>query len=300
MRPAFYQITSFFNMTRTPYKSFAVVGANGTIGKPVVQNLLAQNASVLILTRPSSTAEFPSGAKVVHVEYSDESVVASALRENGVEVVVSTVGFQGFGSQKPLATAAKAAGVKLFVPSEFGMPTEGATEGHLVHKSNFAATLREMGLPSLRVYNGLFMHFIPMIAAVPETGKFLILGEGKTPASFTAAEDIGGFLAHVLTTLPPRKLHNAVFRIEGQRSTMLEISELYSGRNHVERVESIPSDVPLYQVRQNLQSQFELGACSTGWDPAKGKELEGDEAAGSANVHWKGHQWKTVKEVLSL
>ncbi|KAH7906320.1 hypothetical protein BJ138DRAFT_1175000 [Hygrophoropsis aurantiaca] len=232
-------------------------------------DLLAQNAFVLILTRPSSTAEFPSGAKVVHVEYSDESAVASALHENGIEVVVST----------------------LFVPSEFGMPTEGATEGHLDHKANFAATLREMGLPSLRVYNGLFMHYIPM---------FLILGKGKTPASFPAIENIGGFLAHVLTTFPPSKLHNAVFRLEGQRSTMSEISELYSDRNPAEYVESIPSDIPLHQVREYLQSLFELGACSTGWDPAKGKELEGDEVAGSANVHWKAHQWKTVKEVPNI
>ncbi|KAH7905405.1 hypothetical protein BJ138DRAFT_1138287 [Hygrophoropsis aurantiaca] len=244
-----------------------------------LQDLLAQNASVLILTRPSSTAEFPSGAKVVHVEYSDESAVASALHENGIEVVASV----------HRSLWRRPAGVKLFVPSEFGMPTEGATEGHLVHKANFAATLREMGLPSLR--NGLFMHYIPM---------FLILGKGKTPASFPAIENIGGFLAHVLTTLPPSKLHNAVFRLEGQRSTMSEISELYSDRNPAEYVESIPSDIPLHQVREYLQSLFELGACSTGWDPAKGKELEGDEVAGSANVHWKAHQWKTVKEVLNI
>ncbi|KAH7921963.1 NAD(P)-binding protein [Leucogyrophana mollusca] len=285
-------------MSESTYKSFAVVGGNGIIGKPVIQGLLAHNVSVLILTRPSSSATFPSGAKVVQVDYSDEPAVASALRENGVEVLVSTLGSQGLDFQTSLAKASKAAGVKLFVPSEYGMPTEGGTDGFVLQKSNFAAKLREIGLPSLRLYNGLFMQFIPFVAAVKESGKFLIVGAGNTPVSFTASEDIGGFLVHVLLTLPPSKLNNAVFRIQGQRATLTEISKLFGDKAPVQYVDSIPTDIPLHQARDYLQRKFDLGAGSTGWDAAAGKE--GDEPAGSANVYWEGHQWKGVKEVLGL
>lgn len=38
---------------------------------------------------------------------------------HGIDVIIATVDPQGLEDQKPLATAAKAAGVKRFVPSSF-------------------------------------------------------------------------------------------------------------------------------------------------------------------------------------
>lgn len=40
--------------------------------------------------------------------------------------MISAVGVKGYDSQLPVAKAAQKAGVKLFVPSEYGIPTKGA------------------------------------------------------------------------------------------------------------------------------------------------------------------------------
>ena len=124
-------------MSESPFTSFAAVGA-GTVGTPMVQALLARNVPVVVLTRPTSSAKLPAGAKIAPVNYADVAAVTSILRSNKVDAVVSTLSGEGFASQKPIADAAKAAGVKLFVPSEFGMPSEGVTDGLVALKAQFA------------------------------------------------------------------------------------------------------------------------------------------------------------------
>ena len=98
--------------------------------------------------------------------------LTSILREHKVEVVISALAFGALPAQRPIAEAAKDAGVKLFVPSEYGMPTEGGKDGHLVVKSEFAGKfdmtrypnlglcdslcapdyVKSLGIPLLRVY----------------------------------------------------------------------------------------------------------------------------------------------------
>ena len=95
------------------------------------------------------------GAKVFRVDYHDKAALTNAL--TGVDVIISTLGATALNLQGPLAEAAHAAGVKLFVPSEFGMSTEGATEGGLfVAKSNVQAELRNIGIAYTLVFTGAF------------------------------------------------------------------------------------------------------------------------------------------------
>ena len=61
------------------------------------------------------------GAKVITVDYESVSSLASALVN--VDVVVCTLGYAGIrAAQFNLASAARVAGVRLYVPSEFGLP----------------------------------------------------------------------------------------------------------------------------------------------------------------------------------
>ena len=78
------------------------------------------------------------GAKVVTVDFADTQAMSDILRENKIEVLVCAISLPGIQAQKPLADAAKEAGVKLLVPSEFGMATEGCKEGFLSEKEHFA------------------------------------------------------------------------------------------------------------------------------------------------------------------
>lgn len=110
------------------FTSFAVFGA-GLIGIPIARELRTRGASVLVLTRPgccpvTARQKLHPGIEVFEVDYNDSVAVAQALRGHGVEVVISTVSVAEVTVQNELATAAKAAGVELFAPSEFGVVTD--------------------------------------------------------------------------------------------------------------------------------------------------------------------------------
>lgn len=122
----------------TSYNSFAIVGA-GNLGIPTIKALLSRKASVLVLTRSSKKAQLPEGVKIATVDYDDVQLIAKVLRDHSTEVVISTLGTQGVTAQSKIAEAAKEAGVKLFVPSEFGLPTAGAKGGFLEIKDDSAS-----------------------------------------------------------------------------------------------------------------------------------------------------------------
>lgn len=95
---------------------------------------------------------------MIPVDYSDKESVRSAL--TGIDVVVSTIAQAALGLQEGIAEAAKEAGVKLFVPSEFGIPTEGSTDGHFVEKAEIPGQLKAVGMPYALFYTGAFADFI--------------------------------------------------------------------------------------------------------------------------------------------
>jgi hypothetical protein len=137
--------------------------------------------------------------------------------------------------QFPLADAAKKAGVKLFVPSEFGNRTEGKTGGMWSIKDAVKKHLVKIDLPYAQFFNGAFIDWF--LINHPEHGAFdwprdkvVIKGTGNTPISWTAQTDVARYVVYVLTNLTPRQLKNATFAIEGERKTLNEIVEEYQAR----------------------------------------------------------------------
>lgn len=107
-----------------------------------------------------------------------------------------------------------------------------------------------------------------------------------------------GFIAHVLTTLPASSLHDATFRIQGERIPLASIGALYEARNPPVPITHV-TELPEGFVKQTfLQSKFEEGRCSSGWDNYIDKDVPGN--ADSGNNAWEGHKWRSVKEVLGL
>jgi len=275
------------------YKNIAVVGA-GVIGGPIVNALVSEGANVTVITRPtsSSTKAFPEGVKVIPVELTDVSALTAIFAEHKVEVVVSTVAHAALPHQVLLGEAAKKAGLKLFLPSEFGYSTVGLEggDGELSQKSRFAGYLQEIGLPYLRIFTGGFIPFIPWLTGAG-SGKIQILGKGDQKASFTDPTDIAGFTAYVLTHLPPSDLSNKIFRIEGERASLLDIAGYYGSRVTVEHVDGFPGDA----FKTFLHNHVETGHGSVQYDGSSGKE-----GAGLSNALWRDHHWKGIKEVLEL
>ena len=161
-----------------------------------------------------------------------------------VDVVVCTLGYAGIrAAQFNLASAARVAGVRLYVPSEFGLPNRPVipTKMELQEKLGdidmaiflvgscpeivfkFACVIDLCSLFRLEdnhtsvLFSSSYLICRDYAGLILEKGTATVAGDGKLPTSFTTRDDIGRFVAYVLTTLPPSKLSNKTFRIEGQR-----------------------------------------------------------------------------------
>jgi len=104
---------------------------------------------------------------VIPVDYSNKEAIKNAL--TSIDVVISTVPPTALDVQLGIAEAAKEAGVKLFVPSEFGGVTEGATEGVKGSKARVQDQLKAVGIPYTLFYTGAYADFI----WVPYASDFL-------------------------------------------------------------------------------------------------------------------------------
>ncbi|PBL01603.1 hypothetical protein ARMGADRAFT_221593 [Armillaria gallica] len=114
--------------------------------------------------------------KVAKVDdYKNVEAVAAVPKANRIEVVICALTWQSveanYAERTALADAARAAGVKLFVPSEYVIG---------------------IGLSTARFFIGIFFSWIPGLSGCPSTGKINVVGTGWTQASWTATEDIGG------------------------------------------------------------------------------------------------------------
>lgn len=93
-----------------------------------------------MFTRPASDhRKFPSGTDRVAVDFADSPALAEQFRMHNCEVVISAINHDYLEVQARTLEAAKNAGVKLYVPSEYGTPSEGQ-DGILGWKSKFVGT----------------------------------------------------------------------------------------------------------------------------------------------------------------
>lgn len=100
----------------------ALAGATGNLGPAILKALLDAGFDVTVLSREGSTsadslASHPN-QKIAKVNFDNVDSMTSALK--GVEGLVSNLSSSALLTQKPLIDAAIAAGVKRFLPSDFG------------------------------------------------------------------------------------------------------------------------------------------------------------------------------------
>ncbi|KIK55138.1 hypothetical protein GYMLUDRAFT_48084 [Collybiopsis luxurians FD-317 M1] len=281
--------------------SFAFIGT-GYIGSIILSAFLAQapdSSTLVVLSRNPDRKKFPPRVKVVKVDnYSDIDTIADIFFQYKIDAVVSTVAAGAVQTQRQMADAAKKAGVKLFVLSEFGSPTDGAPDEYppFQEKDEVAKYVDSIGLSWARVYTGGFINrAIYSVTGFRVNNKINIIGKGHSPVSFTFEEDIGGFVAYALTSLSLSSLSNRIFRLQGDRASLQDIAKWY--KKEIAYVEAIPG--PDSEIRSMLSRVFESGAGSTGWNFELGREGEGEEAAGSANKLWPGHRWKGIRDVIT-
>ncbi|KAH7487769.1 Phenylcoumaran benzylic ether reductase PT1 [Phytophthora ramorum] len=209
------------------YTKFAIIGAGG-VGGTVADELLKKGdaVSVAILTRDESKPELQAfkvrGATLHQVSYDDEEAVTRALAAS--EVVVSTVSPYHMDVQKSVVPAAKAAGIQLFVPAEYGARV---TEGPNAAKKEVQDLLTQHQIPFTIFYTGLFAEILPHFLDYHYADGYMnVVGKGETVFSITGSTDAGRFVAHVVSTAPKSALEGAKIAFEAERLSPLQIRDL--------------------------------------------------------------------------
>lgn len=106
-----------------PIKNVIIIGAGGNLGPSILSAFDADpHFTVSILARHSSKFTFPSHLKVHRV--GDDYPEAELLEAfKGQDAIISTIATASAVQQQTIIDAAIKAGVKRFVPSEFGSDT---------------------------------------------------------------------------------------------------------------------------------------------------------------------------------
>lgn len=138
-----------------------LVGASGHLGEAVLPEFLKSDLHVSVITRPDSKATFPDGVTVLRANTTDVSALTEALK--GQDAIVSLLSEPAL--QDHLLEAAKAAGLKWFVPSEFGHDTTDPLVLSLPLplfgvKKDFTKKLDESGLGWTGIIPGMFFDWV--------------------------------------------------------------------------------------------------------------------------------------------
>jgi len=196
----------------------AVIGATGQIGLPLCRALLCQGHRVVAISRgrttvnsqPLATLEQAGARVVIHEDLRDIGALARTLEGCDVVVValrMSVAILERYGP--PVLEAARLAGVRRFVPDEFGVHTLSLDEGVGVlfdAKKTFQHRLFDSGLEWTLLFNGyIFDYFLPNLRMFDAITTF---GDLDLPIATHHIDDIGAIAARVVTD--PRTANRAV------------------------------------------------------------------------------------------
>ncbi|KAK2603545.1 hypothetical protein QQS21_004314 [Conoideocrella luteorostrata] len=195
-----------------PIKNVTIVGAAGNLGTTVFQKLVdSTNFNLQVLRRPDSTTKYPTGTRVVDVDFSSVDALTAALK--GQDAVIALFGATSLGLQPALIDASIRAGVQRFIPSEFGgdvsLPKnrallpfleKGKVEDYLIEKSKTSS------LSYTFVFNGPFLDWGLENNFIFDTSAYQpTIYEGgdrvfSTTTLDTVANGIVGVLSHPFET----------------------------------------------------------------------------------------------------
>ncbi|KAI0129817.1 oxidoreductase CipA-like protein [Xylariales sp. AK1849] len=187
----------------------ALAGATGNLGAPVLKALLDANLSVIVLSRIGGNSSRLSPHPNLTIKEVDFNSVQSLIQGlEGVDSVVSCLATLAIGSQNPLIDAAEAAGVKRFIPAEFGMDSlnplcvqlpvcapKAATQKYLLEKSKANPSFTYTAIA-----NGLFLDWGLKVGFIVDPAKHTatLYNGGDVPFSTTNLADVAKAVVGVI------------------------------------------------------------------------------------------------------
>lgn len=300
-------------------KTVAVIGL-GQVGTAVVDALLKeQNANVVIVMRAPRGEEqafVERGATVKYCgSYEDLDKITEILR--GVDVVLVAVRFSIELATKIeyiLLEAARAAGVEVFCPCEFGQNSLWVNRGASTlfdAKKNFGeALVNQSDMKWIMFYTGCFMHYhLPRFAwGNKALSTFGNLDKGKR-CPMTHLDDIGALIAKCL--LDDRAINKCIqfdYRRYSQNEMLSLLRQNFPGRDFqidnnsdefiIEQKEH-GSDTAISAAGGHEADRERHGINYVLWVDEKETFAPYDDTTLNVVDLYPSHTFRTVEEVLS-
>ncbi|KAK4120526.1 isoflavone reductase family protein [Parathielavia appendiculata] len=286
------------------FKTVAVVGASGTLGRPIVQALLAAGFQVTAISRETSNSTFPDGVEVRRADLSSVASLTKAFA--GQDVVVITVPAQESGNQNQYIDAAVAAGVKRLIPAEWGFNTRPGklsadlavvlggktkTVDYLLQQIKLHPSLTWTGIANGTFLDWGFDHGVYGINLASKTATIYDSGDEPVPASTLP------FIAQSVVAVlqrPPEQTANRYYEVVEQTVTQNQLLRLFEEETGAKFDVTRVSTKDLAKVRDEKlaggdASAFFLVLCiGTFADGARQAVREEDIANGELGLQAKG------------
>ena len=254
------------------YQKVAIAGATGNLGPTIVQSLVDAGFDVTVLSQSGNTTGLPAAAKTVKVnyDYGSQHTIVDALK--GQDVFISAI--PNHESQPALIDAAIAAGVKRFIPSEFGsnisgnaktaaLPVfkgKGITQDYLKNKSSqISYTL---------IVTGLFLDWGMQVGLSVDLkgGPTRVFDGGDGRHSTTLLKDIGQAVVGVLKH--PEETKNRAVYVQSaaiSQNELIEIAKKAKPGVKIERQEASVEKLVEDSHKQLEQGGDQIGSAMFGF-----------------------------------
>ncbi|KAG5358873.1 hypothetical protein CKK34_5183 [Yarrowia sp. E02] len=221
----------------------AIVGSNGALGAPLIEaisNTPGYKYPILVVTRDSSKTTDTDKVKYVQGSADEPGSLETIFKSVDVVLNLASVRANWTG----ILDAVKAAGVKIYVPSEFGIDYNKYPDFHFLDlKKNHSEAARAVkGLKTIVVQNGVFSEYAikypSFLRLDPATNKANPINpDAKWSTTFIT--DIADALAAVLVK-PVNEIPD-VLELSGSQLTFRDFYELYGKKKGV-TVEIVPAE----------------------------------------------------------
>jgi uncharacterized protein YbjT (DUF2867 family) len=187
-----------------------LAGATGNLGPHLAKELVAHDKNVFALIHPKSML-IPEkvdplkslGVNLVMGDVNNPISLDAACI--GMDAVISALGGGQILQQEALLKSAKAARVKRFIPSEFGVDPFAAGPGRcdlFDAKAAVQQMVKDSGIDYTMIYANGFMEFwaggLGQLGNVATTGEVSVFGNGRVKASMMSLSDIARFTVEIL------------------------------------------------------------------------------------------------------
>ncbi|WAU82331.1 SDR family oxidoreductase [Streptomyces sp. Qhu-G9] len=183
-----------------------VVGATGSLGSKVVDELLKRGKTVRALVRPASDAGRleSRGVQIARGDMLDVDSLVAAM--NGADAVVTTAAGYTRGGKNAndidtignanLAEAAHRTGIRRFVLTSILTSDQTPDVPHFWHKKLAEDKLEQLGVPFVALRPGAFLDQVASMAGDPVgKGRMVWIGQATVPLTFVHTSDLAAYLA---------------------------------------------------------------------------------------------------------